>query len=107
MKLKLYCLVRSDLSRSQQAVQAGHAVAEWCKNEHERYWWDGTEHRHEEWRWHNGTLVYLRVVGEDELRHWFERCEEPVAFYEPDIGNQMTAFCTLTPAEGFDLLKLL
>lgn len=45
--MKLYILVRRDLSKSQQAVQAGHAVAEFCR-------------RFPEYR----TLVYLAVTEE-------------------------------------------
>jgi hypothetical protein len=89
---KLYVLVRGDLSKSQQAVQAGHAVAEYCKQK--------------EWGWANGTLVYLRVRDEDELREWANKVDKHCPFYEPDIGNQMTAFAVLGEHKGFDLLRL-
>lgn len=48
---KLYVLVRKDLSKSQQAVQAGHAVAEFLLN-------------NDDHGWDNGTLVYLGVPDE-------------------------------------------
>jgi peptidyl-tRNA hydrolase len=43
---KLYVLIRKDMSKSQQAVQAGHAVAEYLL-------------KRPNTKWDNGTLVYL------------------------------------------------
>jgi hypothetical protein len=54
---KLYILVRRDLSKSQQAVQGGHAVAEYLL-------------RGPSTDWSNGTLVYLSVRDENELKFW-------------------------------------
>jgi len=57
MSKKLYVLVRKDLSKSQQAVQAGHVVAEYLL-------------RGPHTMWDNGTLVYLSVRNENELKFW-------------------------------------
>lgn len=59
---KLYCLVRKDLSTSQQAVQAGHAVAELLL-------------RGDINGWDNGTLIYLGVENEKALHDWMERLD--------------------------------
>ena len=75
--MKLYVIVRSNLSKSQQAVQAGHAVAQFL-----------LENRETEWS--NGTLVYLKSRS---LRPYLRR--KHTAFFEPDIGNEMTAIATL------------
>ncbi len=57
MNRKLFVLVRKDLSRSQQAVQAGHAVAEYLLRGPSTFW-------------ENGTLVYLSVENETNLKLW-------------------------------------
>lgn len=94
---KLYVLVRRDLSPSQQAVQGGHAVAEFLL--------------HRDTTWKNGTLVYLGVKDLRELLKWmsrFDTFEIPYsAFYEPDIGNEPTALATTTKSwvvKGLNLL---
>lgn len=105
--MRLYVLVREDLSPSQQAVQAGHAIAQWCLEEAGRYHWDGREVRSLPWRWENRTLVLLAVRDEAELREWHGQFEDAVAFYEPDIDNQMTAFAVFGKQRQLRDLKLL
>ena len=60
--MKLYVLTRNDLSRSQKAVQAGHAVAEFLI-------------LNPDCEWSNGTLVYLRTKDESQLRSILEEFE--------------------------------
>ena len=96
---KLYVLVRKDLPNSYQAVQAGHAVAEWLL-QHGQI----TE-------WKNGTLVYLGVENEHDLERWTHKLNyknmQWTGFREPDIGDQMTAIACLTDGKVFANLKLL
>lgn len=96
--MKLYVLVRKDLSRKQQAVQAGHAVAEYLL-------------RVPVFDWDNGTLVYLGVKDEAELLSWGERLTynniEWAGFREPDIGNQLTAISAVSDGNIFKSERLL
>ena len=103
---RLYVLVRNDLSRSQQDVQAGHAVAQWML--------DHSQEAKEEWG--NGTIVYLTIKDEVQL---VEVAKDLLIgnagrvtsyFREPDIENQMTALACLQygpRSEYFDKYSLL
>ena len=91
-------MVRTDLSVSQQAVQAGHAVAEVVL-------------RGQQGDWDNGTLVYLRADSEEDLEKQMfqlERKNIPFSiFREPDIGNQITAIAAIDEGRAFKNKKLL
>lgn len=93
---KMYVLIRSDLDRPYQAVQAGHAVAEYLI-------------RNPSCKWKNGTLVYLHVKNEEDLYKWGAKldCKEiPYSvFVEPDIGNQKTALATVLLPEEHKIFK--
>lgn len=95
---KLYVLIRSDLSESYKAVQAGHAVAEFCLK----------QRKHD---WNNGTMVYLKVKNEEKLLDWAYKLKvEKVPFEiftEPDIGNEHTALATVSDGEMFRKLRLI
>ncbi len=91
-------MVRSDLSKSQQAVQSGHCVAEHLiKNKNTV--------------WTNGTLVYLKVESEHILKTFLDIFKrggfEFASFSEPDIGDQLTAISCLGHDNLFKSLKLL
>ena len=94
---KLYVLVRKDLQRSQQAVQAGHALAEYLLSGYND--------------WNNGTLVYLSVKNEESLVDWTKKLTvnnmKWVGFREPDMNDQLTAISTVSDGEIFKLEKLL
>lgn len=114
---RLYVLVRKDLAPHHRAVQAGHAVAEWCSNEAARWHWDGRDVTTPAWRWRNHVLVYLLVKDERELNAWYERLRKPttldrveegaIAWREPDWENQMTAIACIGKREEFEGLSLL
>lgn len=78
--MKLYVVVRSDMSKSQQAVQAGHALAELLLKK--------------KIGWTNGTLVYLGVKDEKTLKKLFKKVptKNKKEFLEPFWDNSMTAF---------------
>ena len=96
--MKMYVIVRKDLSNSQQAVQAGHALSEFLlygKNT----------------KWDNGTLIYLGVRGLwelEKLKMKLKMRNVPHSeFYEPDIGNQLTALATDENCSFFKRLNLM
>jgi len=92
-------IVRKDLSTSQQAVQAGHAVAEFLLH--------GQFFR----RWQNETLIYLGVKGLIQLTNLKRKLDMNdipyVEFREPDIGNQLTAIATDHHSKIFERMNLL
>lgn len=89
---KLYVIVRSDLSKSQQAVQAAHAVAQFLKD-------------HPDTEWPNGTLVLLKVPSLLRLIRWMDYAQS--YFIEPDIGDEITAIAHYGKGDKFKNLKLL
>ena len=102
MEPKLYVIVRNDLSRSQKAVQAIHAAADFLIYEREE---------RESQGWDNGTVICSRVSDENELiecekelkKKWVSFC----TFKEPDIGDQKTATAYISTENLFPNLPLL
>jgi hypothetical protein len=96
--MKLFVITRKDLSNSQQAVQAGHAVAEFLL-------------RGPKTNWSNGTLVYLGVENKKELdRLQFKLDIEDIPyikFVEPDMNDEVTAIATDVFSKPLKKLRLL
>jgi len=96
--MKLYIIIRKDLSISQRAVQAGHAVAEFCL-------------RGPISSWSNGTLIYLGVRNLNQLEKLMYQLNNEniryIEFREPDLYNQVTAIATDQHCEIFERIRLL
>lgn len=96
--MKLYVITHKDLSVSQRAVQAGHAVAEFCL--HSPFS-----------SWSNGTLIYLGVRNLNQLEKLMYQLNNEnvtyIEFREPDLDNQVTAIATDQHSEIFERMRLL
>jgi hypothetical protein len=94
----MYVIVRKDLTHSQRAVQAGHALAEFLM-------------RGPISRWQNGTLIYLGVKGEKQIKNLKRKFDYDgiryKEFKEPDLDNQITAIATDQPNRFIERLNLL
>lgn len=84
--MKLYVITHKGLSNPQKAVQCGHAVADFCQ-------------KNPDTKWRNGTLVYLVVKDEEELKWLYTKIGisdflgkiEVGIFHEPYYNYQLTA----------------
>lgn len=91
---KLYVVVNEKLTPSQQAVQAGHAVAEFMR-------------KNPNTQWSNGYLVYLKDKttttyppekgGNMSCSYWLKEISEYAEFIEPDLDNKVTAYALFGP----------
>lgn len=99
-QLKMYVLVRKDLDDMYAGVQGGHALAEYSKV--------GDCDLYDEWN--NGTLIYLGVPNEIALMNWKDKLnrkkKKVVAFYEPDLDDELTAIACIDTGEVFKRLSL-
>lgn len=95
---KLFVIVRKDLTPSQQAVQAGHALAEYLLHSLNL-------------RWKNQTLIYLGVKDGLQLEKVKYKLENSgIDFYEfkePDLNNETTAIASDQECNLFEKLNLL
>ena len=95
--MKMYVLVRKDLTKTQQAVQGGHALAQFLLNHQSN--------------WENGTLIYLGVKGEIQLMNWIGKLEEKqidtAVWREPDMANEITAVAAYSEEDVFRNLNCL
>jgi hypothetical protein len=110
---RMFVLVRTDLPYVHQAVQAGHAVAQYFVDGntrdvvfdpsiHDRI--DNEYYSPSQYgktvEWCNGTLIYLAVPNELELMKWqykLNNWNHPYSmFYEPDWGSEPTATALAT-----------
>lgn len=93
---KLYVIIRKDLSYSQQAVQGGHAVAEYLINDP---------------LWQNTTLIYLGVKNLKQMINLKRKLDmyniKYTEWKEPDINNETTAIASDIDSPVFRKLNLL
>lgn len=95
--MKFYCLIRKDLEKNYQGVQAGHSIAQYFIEHGTHPVWD------------NGTMIYLGVKNEQELINWSDKLSDTnhSTFIEPDIGDEMTALSIIADGSQFKKLSLL
>ncbi len=83
-------------------VQTGHSIAEFSHQFPKEF---------SNWIKTSNYLVSLSVTDEDALNFLYEKLQwngaKTIAFYEPDIDNQMTAICFLGIPKHIKITKKL
>lgn len=93
----MYCLIRKDLASNHQAVQGGHAIAQYFLDHGKPSNWD------------NGTMIFLGVKDKYSLEKWRYKLRglKYSSFIEPDMGNEITALSIIDNGKMFTNLSLL
>ena len=97
--LKMYVLVRKDLSDSYRFVQGGHAVAQFALDHEDRFK-----------LWGNQTIVYLSVPNEYVLSLYesklIDNDKTYSKFIEPDLHDALTSIACVDTGEIFKNLRI-
>ena len=87
-QIKLVTVTREDLSSGYQLVQSLHSLAEFTEGHPEEF---------DFWKKNSNYMVSLSIGNEERLRRLYLKLKtkgaKVVPFYEPDIGNELTAIC--------------
>ena len=87
-QIKLVTVTRKDISPGYQLVQSGHAIAEFAQQFPDKF---------AQWKEQSNYLISLSTDNEESLKDLYNKLQyygaDVIAFYEPDVQNQMTAFC--------------
>ena len=85
---KLMVIVRKDIPNGLMIAQAGHSIVEFSKKFNNLY---------NDWHNNSNYLIVLEINDEERLQRLFYKLQDNganvVAFYEPDIDNQLTSIC--------------
>lgn len=109
---RMYGLVPCNLSSIQQGIQFGHAVVEYAQA-------NFTQDDYQKWAKHDKTFIILnggttnsrrykgKYIGSlnEHVKSLSEMCVKTASFYEPDLGDQLTAVVFLLDDRVFDFDK--
>ena len=88
LQVKLVIVTRKDLSAGYQLVQSAHSLAEFAHQYSDQF---------NDWKRDSNYLISLSIDNEEKLKDLYDKLKwhgaHVVAFYEPDIDNQMTSIC--------------
>jgi len=99
--MRIYTLTRTDISKGQQAVQAGHSLAQYIIE------WNP----HISKKWNNGSIINLGLGSEKSLKRWIKKLErlniKYSIFREPDMNYEITSIAVLDIGNIFKGIPLL
>lgn len=99
IEYRMYCLAERHLSSIQKAIQSSHAIVEYSL----MY---GNSPEYKQWAKNDKTIIILdggnSIDLEDIKIHLIDMQYPFEVFYEPDMGNFMTAIAFLVPNKIYD-----
>ena len=86
--MKLVTVTRQDITAGYQVVQTAHAIADFAYDHPDIF---------RQWKSESNSIITLAVKDEQSLIDLYLKIKEKTpyisAFREPDVDDQMTAFC--------------